>query len=426
MPIDNMILNPMLDPFRTMMKEIEDKGIEGEYADAMKTALSRMEALGQEMSDINDFNGALMQENLFGTFSDHYGKCLSAAASSATNESSGGYDDSALLKQILDGLKSSIRSIKESKQQSIDTDSGSETLRMEIEGLLHSEELQKGIQNLIDLGEQEGMTTPRFLRLQIEKGLDKAAEGMSVQKKGYEYEVFMAKADPVSPYHVRKAENRLNCYNELAASSSIGIPDSLKLSLATDKSDREIEPDMIRFDRIKRHWERIINTLDGWMRANSTMAMYIDPFKTMGSEAVKKKAIAMDKDCLPGELMVLMDMMNRYWSMSFEDIFEHETFLHEVNWDHIDESEEYIEFLRNKIYPICRPGQLPTNDLIAEWDEMFKGGRMNNPETWRPQERLQNTMDDYFGEGYYAKKFGPIVKGESNAQPWNKTAGVLS
>lgn len=180
-----------------------------------------------------------MQENLFAKFSDHYGRALNVQAQEASGGESGDdYDDGALLKQTLDALRNAVKSIKDAKQQAIrqsaeydpqkamdqgldylernkekmglgdvlDTHGGgmdnlkkaaAEDLQKEltarpnaygntaeIEALINDEALTKPIEDIIALGEEEGMTFPRFLRLQIELGLDKAMEGSVVVREG--------------------------------------------------------------------------------------------------------------------------------------------------------------------------------------------------------------------------------------------------
>lgn len=233
MPIDPAMLDATLGTFRTMAKEINDKGISSEVVDKMNATLARMETLGQEMSDYTDFSGKMMNENLYGQFSDYYGKALATEAQSSQDEN--GYDDATLLKQTVDALKDAIKRIEDGKKDAIaeankmrvvegtkmfkgmldrgnagigmtakefnkfeklsgvNLDKEAENIQAEQEANLsrHSNAheidvdfktalLTEPLQKLIDLGEQPGMTLPKFLTIQIEKGLDKAAQGLSL------------------------------------------------------------------------------------------------------------------------------------------------------------------------------------------------------------------------------------------------------
>lgn len=468
MPIDEFMLNPMLDPFRNMLKEIEDKGITGEHYDAMKQAMDRMEELGREKSDLNDFNGTMMQENLFGTFSDQYGKALAAEAGGGQATDPKDYDDGALLKQMVGALKDAVQRIKDGKEEAIaigeSHDAGAATragmefvqrnkeqyglgnvsdrqfeagtreavqdaevaqaatpnmTRVEVEALFKDKELIEPIEDLIRLGEEPGMTVPRYLRIQIEKGMDKAMEGNIVFRMGLEYHRKIYEANPFTPYDLPRAEQYLKTYDDLAEKAPFNVPDSLTLQLAQNRIEHEFEPRFIRYNKIKDHWEWIIGRMDQWMAAHSKYAWELFPYVMIPDMAAKKRAIEMDKDCMPGEVKVLLKIFNDYWGMDFMDIFTHETFTHEVKWNFIGESQQYMTWLRDKLYPVCIPLTHPSEELKQEWDTMYEQRKMSNPLAHLQQERYKKCMDEVFGEGYYETKFGPMQKNDSTAEPWD-------
>ena len=70
MPVPKAMLDPMLGSFRGMMQEVEAKGLSGPPVEAMRAALGRMEALGQEHHDLSAFQGQVMQEDLFASALD--------------------------------------------------------------------------------------------------------------------------------------------------------------------------------------------------------------------------------------------------------------------------------------------------------------------------------------------------------------------
>ncbi|HOD88286.1 MAG: hypothetical protein KBG30_04510 [Bacteroidales bacterium] len=57
MAIDRMMLDPTLDTYRKMLKDLQEQNITGEDMDKMAEIIARMEQLGNELSDINDFLG---------------------------------------------------------------------------------------------------------------------------------------------------------------------------------------------------------------------------------------------------------------------------------------------------------------------------------------------------------------------------------
>ena len=57
MAIDRMMLDPTLDTYRKMLKDLQEQNITGEDMDKMAEIIARMEQLGNKLSDINDFLG---------------------------------------------------------------------------------------------------------------------------------------------------------------------------------------------------------------------------------------------------------------------------------------------------------------------------------------------------------------------------------
>ena len=120
MGLDPMFADAILGTFRNMSKELKDKDISGEDFDKMNSYLNRMEELAQKHDDMNEFNGIVMQENLYGKFSDHYGRALSAASSAQYSVGGAIYDDAAdqkLLKQTVDAYRNSITTLRNAKKR---------------------------------------------------------------------------------------------------------------------------------------------------------------------------------------------------------------------------------------------------------------------------------------------------------------------
>ena len=78
MAIDKNMLDPTLDTYRNMLTDLQNKKISGEDMDKMAEIIARMEQLGNELSDINEFFDIVTKENLFQKFTDHYTKAVTS------------------------------------------------------------------------------------------------------------------------------------------------------------------------------------------------------------------------------------------------------------------------------------------------------------------------------------------------------------
>ena len=299
MAIDPMMLNPMLSPYENMVADLDGRGLSGEDADKVRSIYQRMQQLGAELSDIAEFTGICMQENLYTDISDYYTRALSSG-NSGGGDSTSDYDDGALLKQSIQALKQSIEQIRQSKATALELadhdpranlqqesqfaakfaaehgidvtaehieKSQGEMLdkelkekpnaynnQAEVEALDNSEDLIEPIEALIALGEEPGMTFPKFLRLQIERGLDKAMEGAGVVRKSLLYDLDWAKAQALSPHHIKRCEARLSVFDDLANANQFGVPNSKELQWTTKRAERPFDQPLAKWDNIGRRW----------------------------------------------------------------------------------------------------------------------------------------------------------------------------
>jgi len=421
MPIDDMMLNPMLDPFRNMLKEVEEKNLSGENYDKMKDALDKMETLGQEHSDIMTFNGALMQENLFSKFSDHYGKLL---AESAKKEGEAkGYDDSTLLKQSIDALKNAITEIKRNYQASIDESkkyksAKNKKLDQSIENAILNDPtiIIKGIEDLIQLGEQEGMTLPKFLRLQIETGLDKAMEGSVVVKNGLQFIYDATTASATTPYSILVDKEKLEAFDFLANKSEFNIPNQKELSYLHRDIDYKYRHQIAEWKEIKYRWEQFLSDLSFWSMAYTKIAPYIEPW-CLADDPIE--ATIKTQKTIPGIFQEELKLFKKYFGMSFLDAFKHQTFKWDIENFHIGESQEYVEFLIEEVFPHCIPFKDLPQEAINKRLAFREENRINNPDTYKAIEKFKLFYDGYFGNGRFIDKFGEIEVNNSNAKPWD-------
>jgi hypothetical protein len=419
MAIDPMMLNPLLDTFRNMVKDCREKNLSGENFDQMCSVLARMEQLGNELSDFNEFNACMAQENLYGKFSDYYGRVLSGAAQAEVQ--SGSYDDSALLKSTIDALKNAIIALRDGYETAM-AEATKHGNAYEIEVLQNPAPLIQPIEDLIALGEQEGMTLPDFLRIQIERGLDKATEGTVVSRKGMEFEKGYTDANPVSPYHINMIDEKLKAFDKMCADAAFGVPVAKEWNLKRDDIDRKYVSDIERFRKIIALWERMLDDLSHWSLSYTSFAPYIDPWKMAKNP---REAVVETQNVHPGVFVNREAMLKKYFNIGFYDIFSHPSFMWQVKYDFISESQEFVEFLALKIYPQCKPFHHLPADLIAERGDfsMFgpkKQDRESNPQMYMIGERMKEFYDNTFGSGRYEQRFGKTERNNSLAAPWKR------
>ncbi len=454
-----MILDPMLGTFRTMVADCKSQNLSGGNFDKMYETLDRMEQLGQELDDINTFNAQLMQENLFATFSDYYSKALSDKAKGNADGGEGsGYDDKALLQQSINGLKQAIKAIEDRFKENVDNsknfdvesnmnqqiemakgmgieisdemkDIAANNQKVEIEekpnSFDNSEEVEvlqnpadiiKPIQEIINLGEKEGMTFPKFLRLQIEKGLDKAMEGAIVARKGLETEKEFILASPISPYHIQEIEKKIVRFDELAGKHKFAVPNWKELNFAQNDIDREFETQKIKFKKIKEIWKKLIDDLSFWSLSYCSFAPSIEPWSM---SANPKDAVVKTQKITPGIFKERLKLAEKYFEMSFPDILQHESFKWAVKYNYIGISQEHLEFLIKKVFPKCKPFNDLLIDVIKEKEALYKTSKTSNPESHFPAIKMRDFYDKKFGEGRHESKYGGIAKNDSQAKSWN-------
>ena len=422
MPIDPMILNPMLDTFRNMAKEINDKGLTGDAVDRMNSALQRMEQMGQEESDIMAFTGKMTSEGLQLEFSNAYGLALSEEAKTAQG-SAEDYDDAGLLKQSVDALRSAITELKRAKEEQLaeaakkaKDKTALEVAQNEIEVLNNNDIIIKAIEDLIEFGES-GVNLPTFLRVQMEKGLDKAMEGSAVVREGLVYSKGWADASRINPYNMEKAAQHLALFDELSSAAKFGVPDGLQVTLAHDKIDHQHLPAIAKWDGITNAWERIISLIETWAYAHMSFADQVFPWNTMTNPW---PAIERVKATNPGEVWGRLRIFQENFGMSFHDIFSHETFEWKVKNYQLGGSQLWMETIIHKIYPQCKPGQLLDQETITEVERQYKENLMVNPENHKDTDRFIGFFDSVFGEGAFEKITGQRYNyGNRPAQPWD-------
>lgn len=469
MAIDPMMLNAILGTFKNMAEDCRNKKISGSDFDKMCETLSRMEQLGSELSDINEFNAHMINENLYGKFSDYYGRVLAANAQQSAS-ATGDYNDSALLQQSIDALKQAKELIWMNYQEAVELSKGKnaeaeihtelnsvhlntdynlqkapgrtesfekesqksihepikDTLNafnnsVEVEILTDPTDLINPIQEVINLGEQTGMTYPKFLRLQIETGLDKAMEGSMVSRKALETEKEFISVNPVSPFHLQRIDKKLARFDEIASSCSFNVPNRTELKFALLEVEREFEPEILKWNQIINRWNKLLSDLSIWSLSYCSFALYIKPWN-MAKDPVA--ATIFTQNTGPGIFKEREKLLMKYFGLNFHDIFKHPSFLWSVKYNYIEYSQEFVEFLVKHIYPECKPSTYLSTDLIEKRASFNTNSgratdREGNPESHFPPERIKEFYNQKFGSGRFESKYGVIAQSQSKAKAWD-------
>lgn len=473
MPIDEFILTPMISPYENMIKDVEARGISGAEVEELKTQYNRLLELGQEHSDIGAFTGACMQEDLYTKLSDSYSRALSSQAQQSTEDAANNYDDAALLKQTVDALKMAISELKRAKDEALEEAAKDPKANLaaesefamryaaehgidmqgasaqdvensvsseidatlaekpaaydntaEVEALDSSSDIIPALEALIALGEEDGMTLPKFLTIQIEQGLDKAAEGAGATRDGLEYNLGWAKASAISPHHIMETEEKLKVFDELTEKQEFGVPNWTEFKWARQDVEYRNEPNKIKWAEITDRWNTLLDNLSYWALAHCSFAPYVEPWKML-PPSKKAEAILQDKDTYPGIFKERERLLEKYFGVQLKDIRNHETFQWAVQKNHLSYSEAYVSFLLDKIYPACIPCQHLSSELVQEKEAFYKEGREINPHGHWPVIRVQKYYDKKFGEGRYLSKFGQIPVPPSDAAPWKNEEPLL-
>jgi hypothetical protein len=345
MPIEKSMANAMLDTFRNMLKECREKKFSGEAFDKMTTAMDRMESLALEMDDLGAFSAKMTTEGLFTDFSTAYGNLL-AAEGQKKYASSGAYDDDKLLQQTLAAYEDSLVRLNDHPDK---------------------EKLQVPIQTAIDLG-RSGINYPTFLRLLIEKGLDKAMEGSLLSREALEKDIQWA-ADLVLPVYEKRNRDILAKYDEMAARAAFGVPDTVVFSMERFRIESAYQPAIKKYQAIIDRWMRLLELVHDWVDAYTSFAPYDDRYASLEGMEATLRNIKFCQDCYPGFLKAREDIFNRYFFLHWDDVFAHESFANERRARRCMYTDEYIDFIK-EVYPHCNPLSTAPKELVEKAEKL--------------------------------------------------------
>lgn len=379
MAVDKAMADAILDTYRNMYREMEEKGAAGESFQRMGETLFKMENLAQECSDIASFSAKLTTENLFIEFSNAYSETM---ADMMKGEYSADGGDELLLEKTLESYESSIKNLK---------------------GHPNYEQLKTPIEDLIELG-KSGISYPVFLRTAEEKGLNKAMEGDIVVREAIISDEIFAEFMHL-PLEVEKQQKILEVHDELAARSQFKLVDSFEFGLERQRIEWEYEPLINRWDMVIRLWEKMLENVYDWLDSYCSFAPHDDRWADMRGSAYTMRNIKRTQECNPGILKAREKIFQDYFQMSWDDIFNHETFQNEYAANRVWYSDETLELIK-MAYNHCKPFKKPDKDLIHQAEVIYSQKRYKRPDAFKYSAEDKEKFITLFGEDKWNEMFG--------------------
>ncbi len=393
MAIDKVMADAMLTPFRNMIKECEEKHFSGAKFNELKLTFKRMETLATELDDINVFNAKCMEEALQMKMSQLYSELLSQEAKKSQCENND-YSDEALMKNTLKAYEDALIQLKNSLKNASYLE----------KNFLNDAETINTLSEIISLA-KSGLTYPEFLTVLIKKGYDKALDGMSKERKGIQFEIDIAKETDIPPV-IEMREKTLELFDTMAEKSPFNIPDALKFHIKRNELEWEYQPVINRWRAITEAFYQLFTLLYDWLDAYCDFAPFDGRWNFPGAtRADVEKNIRRTKGTNPGFLKERLRIFNENFSLSWDNIFTHETFLFEYKRGFFPYSNERFELIK-KTFQYCIPHEKPPIELIKQAEALHKAKKCANPQLKQSAENMKRIYNKYYGEGAYERSFG--------------------
>jgi hypothetical protein len=380
MPVDKTMADVILDTYRNMYLEMEEKGVEGDSFQAMGEALRRMEALALETDDITEFTAKLTTENLFIEFSNAYSETMAAMVK---GDYSGSDGDEILLEKTLEAYENSIKTL---------------------EGTPNYEILTAPIEELIELG-RSGISYPVFLRTAEEKGLYRALEGDVVVRDAIIADKGFAEFMHL-PLEVEKQRKMIEVHDELASNSLFMVADSFEFGLEREKIEWEYSPLINRWNLTIRLWGKLLENVYDWLDSFCSFAPHDGRWLDMRGTSYTMHNIKRTQECNPGIFRAREKILQDYFQMSWDDLFNHDTFRNEYNANRVWYSDETLKLIK-KAYTFCEPYKKPPEELITQAEIIYSEKRYKRPEAFQYSTDDKEKFITLFGEEKWDELFKP-------------------
>ena len=378
MPVDKAMADAILDTYRNMYREISEKGVESESFKAMENALRRMEALAMETDDITDFTAKLTTENLFIQFSNAYSETMAALL---RGEYSGDDGDEILLEKTLEAYENSIKNLEADPNYEI---------------------LKAPIEELIELG-RSGISYAVFLRTAEEKGLYQLLEGDLVVRDSIMRDRTFAEFMHL-PLEVEKQDKLLKIHDKLVADSPFKVADSFQFGLERERLDWEYAPLITGWNITIRLWEKMLMNVYDWLDSFGSFAPHDERWVDLRGQTFTMRNIKRTQECNPGVLRAREKVLQDYFQLGWDDIFQHETYINEYQANRVWYSDETLELIK-KAYPHCQPYQKPPEELVNQAEAIYTQKRYKRPEAFQYSPEDKEKFISLFGEQKWDELF---------------------
>jgi len=378
MPVDKAMADAILDTYRNMYREISEKGVESESFKAMENALRRMEALAMETDDITDFTAKLTTENLFIQFSNAYSETMAALL---RGEYSGDDGDEILLEKPLEAYENSIKNLEADPNYEI---------------------LKAPIEELIELG-RSGISYAVFLRTAEEKGLYQLLEGDLIVRDSIMRDRTFAEFMHL-PLEVEKQDKLLKIHDKLVADSPFKVADSFQFGLERERLDWEYAPLITGWNITIRLWEKMLMNVYDWLDSFGSFAPHDERWVDLRGQTFTMRNIKRTQECNPGVLRAREVVLQDYFQLGWDDIFQHETYINEYQANRVWYSDETLELIK-KAYPHCQPYQKPPEELVNQAETIYTQKRYKRPEAFQYSPEDKEKFISLFGEQKWDELF---------------------
>ncbi|OHD57705.1 MAG: hypothetical protein A2014_11320 [Spirochaetes bacterium GWF1_49_6] len=384
MPVDKDIVNSMLDPFRNMVKDVDDRKLTGKDVDDMKGVMAKMEGLAQSMDDMSSYAVKLNTDGLFTAFSNAYSRALGAAAQAANAAKPP--SDEEMLKQSLAAYEKSYNYLKDKPEM---------------------EYLVPPVKRAVEIA-KSGVTYPVFLRMcEEELVFERMKNGEQRPALEFQLECARAMGDKL---RTEMYEKQLKTYEDLSKQNPCGIADNLAFEIARQRIEWEFAPPIAEWDSILWIWDsRLLYIVHDWLDAHCSFAPFDERWRG-DTTAITQYNIRRTKEKNPGRLVVWERILRAYHGIGWDDIWTHPIWQHEQAESRVWFCDGCIENMK-RTYPFCKPGHKPPADVIAAEEGIYRNKAYRNPKN-----TARFGAEAGSGPGYKIRSFADFVKERKDKQ----------
>ena len=402
MAVDKSLLDAITGGYKFYLDDMKSKNITGQYYDEVERLFNRIEELGEECSDMNELYAKMQNENITVKMSDAYTRALTEEGNKNYMPQNGEVpDDSQMFKNTVDAMRNCIKALRDNFDNLLEKATESGRMRMMVEN--NPETLIKSIEDMIAVSEEPGMTYANFLRIQIERGLDKAADG--IVTRDFIKSIIESKSAVMEPeIEIKVWEEKLDEYNKEASKNKFNTVDIHVWDLISDRIERKYRPEIIRHECIFEIFKQIVYDLNYWTLSYcfSFAPSEVAPWDFMPYEKAVEDMIKVEH-IMPGIIYEREKLLFRYFGLRLKDIVKDAYYLNHIKSNAITDSQDIVEFLLLEVYPQCKPFCSLTQDLIDKRTSLHKEKKEFNPDMKEYYLRFKRFCNSKYGEEWMEK-----------------------